>query len=46
MKSKLILDANPGILFDDIKEYMIKYSYRFRENMYDEKTGVATKAAC
>jgi len=42
---QVILDANPGILFDDIKEYMIKYSYRFRENMYDEKTGVATKAA-
>lgn len=42
---KVILDANPGILFDDIKEYMIKYSYRFRENMYDEKTGQATKAA-
>ena len=42
---QIILDANKGILFDDVKEYMIKYSYRFRENMYDEKTGQATKAA-
>ena len=42
---QMILDANPGIMFDDVKEYMIKYSYRFRENMYDEKTGQATKAA-
>ncbi len=42
---QMILDANKGIMFDDVKEYMIKYSYRFRENMYDEKTGQATKAA-
>ena len=42
---QMILDANPGIMFDDVKDYMVKYSYRFRENMYDEKTGEATKAA-
>ena len=42
---QLILDSNPGMMFDDVKDYMVKYSYRFRENMYDKKTGQATKAA-
>lgn len=42
---QLILDSNPGMMFDDVKDYMVKYSYRFRENMYDKNSGQATKAA-
>lgn len=42
---QVVLDANPGIMFEEVKSYMIKYSYRFRENMYDQHTGEETKAA-